>query len=113
MPGVINIGELLNGLGQDTAAWDAQANRARTDSTDRLRQLAAMGLQRKEGLNDNFATQGTVHSGAALKAHTQLGQEMDSYRAQENQGLNDKLADIARKKLTAETQFNIQSLLPR
>ncbi len=113
MPGIVNIGELLSGLGQDHAAWDQQANRARTQTTDRLRTLAAEGLRRKTDINTNAATQGNLHSGAVLGAHTDLGKTMDSYRAQEDQGLNDRLADIARKKLTSETQFNIQSLLPR
>lgn len=108
-----DINSLLDTLGQNVAGYDYQANRLRTDTTNRLRDIAAMGLRTRRGLADSLASNGMIHSGVNLRAQNDLLMQEDQQRADLNQSLNDKLADIARKKIQAETSFNITSMLPR
>lgn len=109
----ISFVDLLTGLGSGFASGDYEAERARTRHATSIRDLAAQGLARRTALSENAATTGNVHSGANLKAQTELGSTLDSYRAQADQGLQDRLADIARRKLNSEASYNISSLMPR
>lgn len=107
------INSLLDSLGQNAAGYDYEANRARTAHANRLKQLAALGLDRRQQLSDSLAGQGMVHSSVNLKAQSDIGRTLDEQRASASQNLADRLADIARKKISEENKFNIQSMLPR
>lgn len=108
-----DINSLLDTLGQNAAGYDYEANRARTNYANRLRDIATMGLRQRRGLADSLASQGMIHSGVNLRAQNELLMAENQARAQEDQSLTDRLADIARKKIQAETAFNITSMLPR
>jgi hypothetical protein len=108
-----DISSLLDTLGQNFAGYDYQANRLRNDHANRLREIAGMGLRTRKGLADSLASNGMIHSGVNLEAQNDLMMQEDQQRANASQQLNDRLADIARKKIQSETQFNITSMLPR
>lgn len=110
---ITDINSLLDSLGQNAAGYDYDANRARTSHANRLKQLAAMGMDRRKMLSDSMAAQGLTHSSVNMKAQTDVARMMDEQRASASQNLADRLADIARRKISEENKFNIQSMLPR
>jgi hypothetical protein len=104
---------LLDSMGQSAAGYDFEANRARTDYANRLKKLAAMGIDSRRSLSDTLASQQITHSSAGLEGHTNINRSIDEARAEAGQGLATRLADIARSKISNENAFNIQSMLPR
>lgn len=105
--------DALSTLGQILAGLDSQENRLRTNHASRLKDLAAMGLQRRGELNSGLSAQGMLHSGANLDAQSQLGSQIDRMRADTEQSFADRLADIARQRLSLEGNYKISSLIPR
>ena len=110
---ITDINQLLQSLGQQGASLDYDANRARTRHANKLRELAALGIDRRKQLGDSLSNQGLVHSSVNLEAQANLGRALDEQRADSEQALSDRLSDIARRRITNEHAFNIQSLLPR
>lgn len=110
---ITDINQLLKSLGQQGAELDYDANRARTRHANTLRELAALGLDRRKQLGDSLANQGLVHSSINLEGQSNLGRALDQQRAESEQSLSDRLSDIARRRISNEHAFNIQSLLPR
>lgn len=108
-----DISSLLDAMAGNIAGYDYQANRARTEHGNRLKELAAIGMNRRKQLSDGLASQGMVHSGVNLQAQTELNTMMDTERAKAEQSLGDRLANLARQRIREEAAFNINSLLPR
>jgi len=104
---------LLDNLGQGAAMYDYEANRARTSSADKLRQIAAMGLRQRKSLSDSLASSGMIHSGVNFDLQSDVNAQQDEQTARTNQALSDRLANIARQKIQDELGFSINSLLPR
>jgi len=104
---------LLDALGQGTVQADYQANRIRTDHAQKLRQIAALGLQQRRSLSDALASSGMVHSGVNFDLQNQINAGQDTAQASENQMTTDRLANIARQKIQENFGFSINSLLPR
>lgn len=103
----------MDSLGTRLNELDAEANRTRTTHADNLRSLTSQGLDRRRLLQDAFASQGMTHSGANLRSQTNLAREVDNQQARLESQMQDRLANIAKERISAETQFNINSLIPR
>lgn len=104
---------LLDALGQGTAQGDYQANRVRVDHAQKLRQIAALGLQQRRSLSDSLASSGMVHSGVNFDLQNQINTSQDEAQAKANQMTTDRLANIARQRIQENLGFSINSLLPR
>lgn len=104
---------LLDTLGQSAAGLDHEANRTRVDTANRLRQIAAMGLQQRKSLSDALASSGMVHSGVNFDLQSRINAGQDAQQASVQQAATDRLANIARQKIQDELGFSINSLLPR
>ena len=109
----IEVGSLMDSLGRRLADLDMDANRTRTRQAGSLRDLTAVGLQRRKQMQNAFASQGMTHSGANLQNQSQLGGQLDSQRARLNQQFEDRLTNIARQRIQSETDFNLNNLIPR
>lgn len=107
------ISNLLRGLAAQTGNIEFQENRARTTHADRLRSLAATKLAQQRAMAESFADRGLAHSGVASASQINLARAADEQRARLNQDLNDQLANAARRKIDAQANFNIASLIPR
>lgn len=107
------VNSLMDALAQGSAGFDSETNRARTNMAGRLRELTAQGLSRRSGIQNQLASQGMTHSGVNLQKQTELAGQLDSQEAGINQQFSDKLTNIARQRIAAETNFNVNSLIPR
>lgn len=107
IPGVNELGNLSELLAQ----YDYEANRARTGHQTRLKDLASLMTNQRRGLSESLASQGMIHSGVNASRQQEIGSNIDRLRADANQQLNDRLANIGRRKVTTENQYNISRLM--
>ena len=107
IPGVNELSQ----LGQVLAQFDYEENRARTGHQTRLKDLTSLMTQQRRGLSESLASQGMIHSGVNSTRQQQIGSNIDRMRADANQQLNDRLADIGRRRVTTENQYNISRLM--
>ena len=103
---------ILLQLARQQGNIDHEVNRARADHANRLRQLTGQKVTGQKQISQGFADRGTLHSGINSASQIGFASALDEKRQSLNQGLNDTLANAARRKIEAQTQFNISSLIP-
>ena len=103
-----SLASLLNKLGMDMAGYDYEEQQKRRNYAD---SLLANSLGRDQSLNQsaiNMSDRGLGRSGIALNQAVNVNQAYDTRNSNAAQDFNTALSDIARKRLLAQTGYNLQ-----
>jgi hypothetical protein len=105
----------LNALTSDWGAQKAQLddneNRLRINYNNVLDRMKRNLGESTTSLTENLGDRGMVHSGAAVKANTDMRSTYNRSRGEASEKQNLDLATIARKRLEADKAYNTQKIL--